>query len=72
LVKDISDCYRVLGTVHNVWTPLPNRFKDYIALPKPNGYRSLHTTVLGLIKNFRKQPTEIQIKTYDMELESSI
>jgi len=58
--------------VHNIWTPLPNRFKDYIALPKPNGYKSLHTTVLGLIKKFRKQPTEIQIKTREMDIESSI
>lgn len=72
LVENISDCYRVLGMVHNIWTPLPNRFKDYIALPKPNGYKSLHTTVLGLIKKFRKQPTEIQIKTREMDIESSI
>lgn len=72
LVWDIADCYRVLWMVHNIWTPLPNRFKDYIALPKPNGYRSLHTTILWLLKKFRKQPTEIQIKTHSMEIESSI
>lgn len=72
LVEDISDCYRVLGLVHSKWTPLPNRFKDYIALPKPNWYKSLHTTVIWLLKNFRQQPTEIQIKTYKMDLSSEI
>ncbi len=72
LVWDVSDCYRVLWLVHNVWTPLPKRFKDYIALSKPNGYKSLHTTVIGLLKHHRQQPTEIQIKTFDMELRSSI
>lgn len=72
LVNDISDCYRVLGLVHNKWTPLPSRFKDYIALPKPNWYKSLHTTILWLLTNHRKQPTEIQIKTYDMNLSSEI
>ncbi|MDD5770262.1 MAG: RelA/SpoT family protein, partial [Candidatus Gracilibacteria bacterium] len=72
LVKDVSDCYRVLGLVHNVWAPLPKRFKDYIALPKPNGYKSLHTTVIGLLRKHRQEPTEIQIKTFDMEVRSSI
>lgn len=72
LVKDISDCYRVLWLVHNIWAPLPKRFKDYIALSKPNGYKSLHTTVIWLLKHHRQQPTEIQIKTFDMELRSSI
>lgn len=72
LVKDISDCYKVLGLVHNIWAPLPKRFKDYIALPKPNGYKSLHTTVIWLLKHHRQQPTEIQIKTFDMDLRSSI
>ncbi len=72
LVEDIADCYRVLGLVHSKWTPLPNRFKDYIALPKPNWYKSLHTTVIWLLKNFRQQPTEIQIKTYKMDLSSEI
>ncbi|MFA5916989.1 MAG: RelA/SpoT family protein [Candidatus Gracilibacteria bacterium] len=66
LVQDIPTCYKVLGIIHNKWSPLPNRFKDYIALPKPNGYRSLHTTIIGFLKEFRQQPTEIQIKTYDM------
>ncbi|MDD3302160.1 MAG: TGS domain-containing protein, partial [Candidatus Gracilibacteria bacterium] len=66
LVEDIPTCYKVLGIIHNEWSPLPNRFKDYIALPKPNGYRSLHTTIIGFLKSFRQQPTEIQIKTYEM------
>lgn len=72
LVKDIDNCYKVLWLVHNIWTPLPKRFKDYIALPKPNGYKSLHTTVIWLLKNHRQQPTEIQIKTFDMEIRSNI
>jgi GTP diphosphokinase / guanosine-3',5'-bis(diphosphate) 3'-diphosphatase len=72
LVHDVSDCYKILWIVHNVWTPLPHRFKDYIALPKPNWYKSLHTTVAWLLRNHRKQPTEIQIKTYDMDLEANI
>lgn len=72
LVDDIPDCYRVLGMVHSLWTPVPKRFKDYIALPKPNGYKSLHTTVIWLLRKDRQQPTEIQIKTFDMELKSSI
>lgn len=72
LVKDISDCYSVLWLVHNIWAPLPKRFKDYIALSKPNWYKSLHTTVIWLFKHHRQQPTEIQIKTFDMELRSSI
>lgn len=72
LVNDISDCYRVLGIIHSYFTPLPKRFKDYIALPKPNWYKSLHTTVIWVLKDYRTQPTEIQIKTFDMELKSSI
>ncbi|NDK08508.1 RelA/SpoT family protein [Candidatus Gracilibacteria bacterium] len=66
LVPDIPTCYKVLGIIHNQRTPIPNRFKDYIALPKPNGYRSLHTTIMGFLTEFRQQPTEIQIKTYEM------
>ncbi len=66
LVQDIPTCYKVLWIIHNKWSPIPNRFKDYIALPKPNWYRSLHTTIIWFLKEFRQQPTEIQIKTYDM------
>jgi len=66
MVETESDCYKVLWIIHNNWTPLPKRFKDYIALPKPNWYKSLHTNVMWVFKSDRKQPTEIQIKTYKM------
>jgi len=72
IVEDETTCYRVLWMIHKHWTPLPKRFKDYIALPKLNWYRSLHTTVIWLLKDFRKQPTEIQIKTYEMKEYSDI
>ncbi len=67
MVESEADCYRALWMVHNTRTPLPKRFKDYIALPKPNWYKSLHTTIMWLFKSQRKQPTEIQIKTYKMK-----
>ena len=67
IVWSIADCYKVLWEIHSNWHTLPYRFKDYIALPKPNGYQSLHTTIIWFLKKYRKQPTEIQIRTEDMQ-----
>lgn len=72
VVPSVADCYRVLGEIHSMWHTLPYRFKDYIALPKPNGYQSLHTTIVGFLKNFTTQPTEIQIRTGDMHRRAEI
>ncbi len=67
VVDSLSDCYQVLGLIHAIWKPLPGRIKDYISLPKPNGYRSLHTTIITNSKSI----AEIQIRTKEMHAEAA-
>ena len=66
IVSDIEDCYGTLGVIHNLWTPLPGKIKDYIATPKENGYRSLHTSIIGP----KQRIVEFQIRTKEMHEEA--
>ncbi|MEX2053969.1 MAG: RelA/SpoT family protein [Candidatus Colwellbacteria bacterium] len=66
IVKTVEDCYATLGVIHNLWTPMPGRIKDYIAIPKPNGYRSIHTSVICIDNRL----VEFQIRTEQMHKEA--
>ncbi|HEY8964554.1 MAG TPA: bifunctional (p)ppGpp synthetase/guanosine-3',5'-bis(diphosphate) 3'-pyrophosphohydrolase [Alphaproteobacteria bacterium] len=68
VVKDVAECYHVLGVIHSAFPTVPGRFKDYISTPKPNGYKSIHTTVLGP----HNQRIEIQIRTAEMHSEADL
>lgn len=67
VVDTVEDCYRVLGIIHSIWNPLPGRIKDYIAVPKPNGYRSIHTTIFTGAGGI----AEVQIRTAEMHAEAA-
>ncbi len=67
IVDTEAECYQALGVIHKNWTPLSRRFKDYIAVPKANGYQSLHTTLIGLCPKLHNYPLEVQIRTKDMD-----
>jgi GTP pyrophosphokinase len=68
IVDEVGDCYTVLGVAHNLWTPIPRQFDDYISRPKANGYRSLHTAVIGP----QGQALEVQIRTHEMHREAEL
>ena len=67
ILQNVEDCYKVLGIIHSIWKPVPGRIKDFIAMPKPNGYRSLHTTIF----TDSGTPAEIQIRTEKMHAEAA-